>query len=550
MINPIKSFINSFKTPEILQNTVSSEPFHKLTASSRHNFATAGNTKRSGGESSQGLARYENHLILDHWALRQNTRVTLHDSLQARTILRRSNDTVIGNGLKPDPSPKFSTLGITREESERWAEDVKDRFDLWAKSKNSDLTGRNNFYQNQGFYQWQYERDGDVFVRLTYSDEPNLTNPLQISFIDPNQIRGDEFTFSSGPSAQNDGIIKDEHGKEIGYRIWVVDSSRLGHFKFIDIDTIDKKTGRHLIAHGFKPEWAGQSRGMPEIGHALQDFEDITTFDGATIKKAINGASLSFTVENDQQTPSDMGMSNINAGGGAGLTVTNEPSSSSPTPQNVGIDGVRHCALDEATITEPGTVNVFGAQQGDKLKAIPSMSPAENTGEYIDGKTKYLSSSVSMPFSIAVMSFPKSHSASRGELGMYADVIEIKKDDIASDFLDIIYISWLSEEIAAGRIQAPGFSDPLLRQAWSVINWIGKPLPDVDPLKTLQAKEKAIELCLTDFDREAVLHNGTSGKANRAKVTKQLEELPTDPFGNKETELQFGENIDEDETDE
>jgi len=547
--NPIKAFINRLKTSKIPQNTVSAEPFHKFTLSSRHNFATLGNTKRSGGKSRHGLARYENRLILDHWALRQNTRETVHDSLQARMILRRQNDTTTGNGLKPDPSPKFSVLGITREASEEWAENVKDRFDLWARSKNSDLTGINNFYQNQGFYQWQYDRDGDVFVRLTYSKDPSLLNPLQISFIDPNQIRGDEFTFSSGPSAQDDGFMKDENGKMEGIKVWIVDASRIGHFKFVDIDVIDKKTGRHLIAHGFKPEWAGQSRGMPEIGHALQDFEDITTFDVATIKKAINGASLGFTVKNMQQTPSDMDFSSINAGGGAGLVVTDDPGSSNPTPQNVGIDGVRHCELDEATLTEFG-VNLFSAQQGDELEAIPSLSPAENTGEYIDGKAKYLSASVSMPFSIATMSFPKSHSASRGELGMYADVIEIKKDDIASDFLDIIYIAWLSEEIAAGRIQAPGFSDPLLREAWSVINWIGKPLPDVDPLKTLQAKELALELGLTDFDREAVLHNGTSGQANREKVRKQLDELPTDPFGNKEVEMQFEENIDEDETEE
>jgi hypothetical protein len=46
----------------------------------------------------------------------------------------------------------------------------------------------------------------------------------------------------------------------------------------------------------------------------------------------------------------------------------------------------------------------------------------------------------------------------------------------------------------------------------------------------MSAKTKALNLCLTDLDRESVLYNGSSGKANRAKMTRQIKEMPTNPF--------------------
>ncbi len=544
----IKKIIDSFKTSKPTQNISSDNPIQKLTASSTgRNFLTAGNTRRSGGKSAQGLSRYQKHLVIDHWATRQNTRVTVHESTQARTILRRINDTIIGAGLTPDPSPLFNIIGITREEAKEWSDNLKERFKLWAESKDSDLAGHNNFNQNQGFYQWQFDRDGEPFVRFSYNDDPKLLSPLQISFIDPNQIRGDEFTTSLGPSTQDDGIIKDENGKTTGYKVWINDPESIGRFKFIEIDAFDKKTGRPLMIHGFKPEYPGQTRGIPEISYSLQEFEDITSFDVATGKKRIMEATLGMFVENKQQTPSDMGFSSINSGGRAGLPLVISEESAPATPQNLGLDRVSHCEIAEATVTEPGTVHAFSGQQGDEFKAIPSATPAEKTADYIDFKTKHLAAAQSIPITIALMQMSKSHSASRAEFGMYADVIEIKVDEIAADFLNIVWGAWVAEEIAAGRVQAPGFSDPIIRSAWLNINWIGNPLPDVDPLKTLQAKKLATEMGWSDLDKEAMLYNGSSGEANRAKLATQLPELVTDPFEIKAMEQQ--QEIIDDQTD-
>lgn len=501
-------------------------------------------TRMSGGKTRFGLSSYQDHLILNHYALRQNVRSLTHKSIQTRVILKRELDSVVGNGLRWDPTPDFDILGIDREEAEAWSENFKSGFDLWCKSKGSDLTGRNNFYQNTRFYGWQYGRDGDVFVRFTYSDDPNLLNPLQISFIDPNQIRGDEFTFSLGPMSQNDGIIKDKNAKETAYKVWITDPENPRRFKDVTIHAIDEKTGRPLMIHGFDPEWAGQSRGIPELAHAVQEFQDITSFQTNTIRKGIDGAGKTFIVQNEQQDPSDLNLSQLDDAA-AGPPDVKDPSSATPggAPTNLGVDGVTFRGLPELTTTEPNTM-ILGAAKGDKLEAISSNSPPENTNEFVDGVFSYLAASKSMPISVAKMIFGKSHSASRAELGMYETVREIKKDDIASDFLDLVIFAYASEEIAAGRLQAPGFADPRIRAAWLKGNWRMKPLPDVDPLKTVMTISLANELGLSDLDTDAKAYNGSDGKTNRTKLETQIDELPTDPFGMKKLAMEMIEKDD------
>ena len=51
-----------------------------------------------------------------------------------------------------------------------------------------------------------------------------------------------------------------------------------------------------------------------------------------------------------------------------------------------------------------------------------------------------------------------------------------------------IYEQWLSEAVAIGRIDAPGFfDDPAIRQAWCGCLWMGASMGHVDPLKEVNA---------------------------------------------------------------
>jgi capsid protein len=89
---------------------------------------------------------------------------------------------------------------------------------------------------------------------------------------------------------------------------------------------------------------------------------------------------------------------------------------------------------------------------------------------------------------------------------------------------------WLSEEIAAGRISAPGWADPRLRAAWLRHRWTGTSAPVIDPLKSINAAKIAAEIGATTLEDIATEYSGASGKANRAKLAQEFRELPPAPW--------------------
>ena len=399
------------------------------------------------------------------------------------------------------------------------------RFHMWANSKKSDRSGINTYYQNQRLYQLFKQRDGEIFVRLYYNREKDLFNPLQIEFIDPNQIRGAEFTSTYIQTGIDDGIIRDGSGRETGYKIWNYDA-QTGKYTETTIPAIGEKSGRIFMLHGYNPEYAGQGRGYSPLSHILHEFEKITDFRISVIQKAINQASFIGAIENEEKDPS-----NPLAGRVAGPI---REYGSYPTPdstaQNVTPDSTQPVinwdAMPEATITQPGSVLIGNLRRGDKIKYLQDTSPSQNFDAFIGSFFSSIAASTGWSIETVLKKFNNNYSASRATLILCWRVANIQRLEQNSDFDNPIYEMWLSEEIAAGRISAPGFSDPLLKAAWLNCEWSGVSMPNIDPAKTFAADLGYAQIGAHTLDDIARSHNGSSGKANRAKLKRQWEELP------------------------
>lgn len=487
----------------------------------------AGNSYGNGAKYNGGLSSSRLVNIHDHLSIRQNVRDAMYDSNVARGIVERYADSVVDVGLKLKPTPMTEIIGITPEDGEQWAENVAQKFHLWASSKKSHRSRINNFYQNQRLYNIFQTRDNDIFTRLYYSREKDLSNPLQIDFLDPNQIRGYAYTSSYAQLGGDDGIIRDSGGRETGYKIWNY-NGLTGEYTESTIPAVGEKSGRLMMIHGFNPEYAGQGRGYSPLAHAIADFEKITDFSASTIQKAINQASFVMAVENDEKDPS-----NPVAGRVAGpLREYGTPSIVDTQPiQDATTPAINYQTMPEATITAPGSTGIFNLRRGDKLKYLQDTSPSSAYNVFLDSFCSYLCASTGMPLEILLMKFNANYSASRATLILFWRICQIKRDEMNADFNNPIYEMWLSEEIAAGRISAPGWSDPVIRDAWLCAEWAGAPMPSIDPLKSMQSAKLAVELGAETLDDVAREHNNSSGKANRAKIARQYEELPPPAWG-------------------
>ena len=489
----------------------------------------------SGGEKYPfGLSSSGSPVVLNHRLLRRNARSAYHDTPQAKALVDRWADTVADIGLMLEAAPKADLLGIDVEQAEEWSKDIESRFDSFCRDKKQNRSETMTWYQSHRKYQIFQHRDNDMFVRLYYSPDKGLQNPLQFEFIDPDQIRGDAMTTSYGIQGYEDGIERDSRGREKSYKVWVQKKDKPFKYEDVTIKKIGPKSKRIFMLHGFDSVYAGQGRGFSKLAFALQEFENITDFSLAQIKKAINQSNTTMYVKPSKDNPASNPYQDILQSPGAGPTSTLFENPTGDEIAATGLPPVNYCPIPEATVGVPGSTGVFNLTEGEDLKPFTNTAPSDSFATFVDSFTSYLTAASGMPIEVLLMKFGSNYSASRASLILFWRIAQVWREEMAADYLNPVYFMWLSEEIAAGRIIAPGFSDPRMRAAWLNNRWIGSPMPNIDPMRTASADKLYAELGAHDLDRISRNLNGSDGSANRAKLARQYEELPNAPWNKKE----------------
>jgi lambda family phage portal protein len=542
---PKQGFLSKFMTWASgksinIPDTTPKQPTNYYSGSS-HRYS---GTRSTGSKYPGALSRRVEGVTFDHWSIRQNARDATFDNPQAASIVERFVDSVIDQGLRVEFTPKYKLLGISEEEAIQWAEDHEERFDLYMRSKQSHIAESLTGYQIQRQYARFQQRDNDIFVRFHYSKRSDLISPLQLGFLDPNQIRGDEFTSTYGPTQQDDGIIRDDNGKEKGYKVWRRDK-KSGGYKFVEIPATGPRSKRTMMIHGYDPLYAGQGRGLSRLYHALTEFEKLTDFSLAKIMNAINQSNYTMYVKPSQDNPASdptEGMPNSGPRGQRVVDSGEEPCSGSG---NI----VDYCTLPEATQDTPGSTAVFSLQEGEDLKFLENKVQGDDYQTFVSAFTSYLSASMGMPIEVLLMKFNANYSASRASLVMFWRICKIWRQETDADLMTPWIQSWLSEEIAAGRTQAPGWSDPRLKAAWMCHNLIGAPMPNIDPAKEAKAHKEMLDISATTQERISRETNGTSAKDNIAINKRAFKQTPVGPWNSSNNVTEEPEEEEEQEND-
>jgi len=474
-----------------------------------------GGARWPGGLSGSGKA-----LIIEHRTTRRNARNAMQDSSPCRAIVERLADTVADAGLRLELTPDYELLGITQEEADQQARLIEKRFDLWARDKKQHRREQMNFYQAQQLWQLFKQRDNDIFSRLYYESERALQNPLQFDFIEPDSIWGDGATSTDGAYSWTDGIETDDRGREIRYRVNVFDRKKL-EYKEVVIPTTGRRSKRKFILHGFSQEYVDQRRGYSKLAHAIQEFQDLTSFSSSVIRKALNQATLFGFVEPSKDEDAINPFENILTDSGVvpvedTLSAENTSTTASTTA-SAETAKISCYKVPEATVTQPGGMFVGNLPKGTTLKFPDLGAPADKFDSFIGSFAGYIAASMKVPLEVVLMKFGNNYSASRGTLLLFYRHVCQEREEMAADFLDPIVEMWAAEEIAAGRITLPGWSDPRMRAAWLRCNWVGALAPDIDPFKTSKAQRLDIETGLTNIEREARNKNGSNAAANIQK---------------------------------
>jgi capsid protein len=297
-----------------------------------------------------------------------------------------------------------------------------------------------------------------------------------------------------------------------------------------------------MMTHGFEPQFPGQTRGFSALGVSIHDLVILSVMALAESEKAINQSNIAFTVKSASDEPAQdpfAGIPSVGAGFGPAVAAFGDNPVPPPGAQNVTEESLQpvYTPVPHTDVTHPGGVGVFNLPGKQELVPFQNTAPGTAFNAFVDAQVAYIAAALGQSVETVLMKFSNNYSASRATLILCWRIALQRRYNLSCYHLDPIYEMWLSEEIAAGRVSAPGWADPRMRAAWMRHRWQGTGLPVMDPTKTAQAAKMALELGLTTMEDEAIEYNGSSAKANRAKLRQEFSELPQAPWLRKQEQV-------------
>ena len=483
------------------------------------------------GDKFSGALTYPSLWSNNHWELRRRARIAYWDSVQARQLVGRLDDTVVNDGLILEATPAWDILDPQKARSDEtrqsWTRDVETRFHLWARSKEADATARLTLYQLQGLVFHTRMVDGEIFAIFRYSPDPTRMSPLNIQLVDADMIQSPR-KIPEGVRIE-DGIELDASGREIAYHVLEV---KTGNTK--RIPKFGPKSRRIFMLHIGTPGMPGEVRAITPLASIIHELQKITDYTVAEIESAIINATIAAWIE-----PSEAADASDPFAG-----ITQRGTSSDKTAAG----DSRNTPPSDGFITKPGLM-IQTLKAGEKLQSYDTKRPNAQFETFVGAIKKGLAASWGIPLGVLDMAFANNYSASRGELLLFWNRVRVHRAELASDFNDPVYATWLGEEVRVTRILAPGFNVPIIHAAWLNADWIGISPPAMDPLKEANAAAKRIKEGLTTRTAEARAWNGSEFSENAERLKGENEALRDANAGDVEESGPFG-GVDSTTTDE
>lgn len=188
----------------------------------------------------------------------------------------------------------------------------------------------------------------------------------------------------------------------------------------------------------------------------------------------------------------------------------------------------------------PGAI--YSLPKGKKIQEINPLRNNSAFANFVETMETVIGASMGIPKEVLVKKYESNYTAARGALLDFWREVRVRRTAFVESFCQPIYEQWLSEAIATGRIDAPGFfDDPAVRQAWCGCMWMGASMGHVDPLKEANAATVRIANNMTTQEQEASEYNGNDWLSNvrqRRKELSALKETKTDGKTKKPKETQ------------
>ncbi|WP_263418680.1 phage portal protein [Terriglobus albidus] len=453
-------------------------------------------------------ARYDRRAIRDWYVANGSADAdTLHDLhiLRVRCRdLRRNNAIaggaidnlvrdVVGTGLSVHPKPDFKALGMNEDEASTWAEKTSREFELWAGSKDCDITRTENFYQQQKLAMRSTLESGDTFILLPSVAVPGGLYKTRIQIIEADRVdspNGEGVPVSYQASADSTatesspifgGVECDANGAPVAYIIYDEHPGALGYTgnrnKWKRYAAFGTRTGRRTVLHLFNRERPDQKRGVPYLATIVELLKQLGRYTDAEIMAAV--VTSMYTVFIESEAPQHQ------------VSEPSKPGKANDIELGAGL------------------INVLAP--GEKVSFPNAMRPNAAFDPFVLAILRQIGMRLGIPYEVLIKHFTASYSAARAALLEFWKLVKDFRNFLATNFCEPVYETWLDEAVALGVISAPGyFTDARIRKAYQRCECVGDAPGQIDPVKETEASKLKVSEGFSTIEREAMKLEGVS----------------------------------------
>ena len=411
--------------------------------------------------------------------LRERNRDAYYGVPIATGALKTMRTNVVGPGIAMKAKIDHVFLNISEEKAREIESCIEREFSLWASSDGCDLERVNNFYGLQQLVFLNWLMSGDVFVLLPTTERVNMPYDLRVQLVEADFV-------CDPPDKRNrdivGGVELDRRGEVVAYHIVnkhpLAESNTPSKERWRRVKAFGDITGRPIVIRIGNTERIGQRRGIPFLSPVIEALKLISRYTEAEIMAAVVNGVYAIFIEKEG--------------------TSSDPPIGSVIPLEQQIDPGNEKTIEVA----PGAI--IDLNDGEKMKEFSPGRPNANFDGFVTAILRQIGAALEIPYEVLVHSFNNSYSAARASLLELLKTVKMYRKLFVDSFCQPIYQEWLAEAVAKGRVSAPGFfSDPAIRQAYSIANWYGPSQGSLNPTLDVAASVMKIENGFSTGSQEA-----------------------------------------------
>ncbi len=414
---------------------------------------------------------------------------------------------VVGWGIKPKPKIDSELLKMTDEARDEWERNTLREWQLWAESPMCDAERQQNFYGLQELAFLSMLVSGDCFGLFGMKENKRTPYQTTIRILEADRVGTPESNGESNVTELDnggriiDGVEVDKEGAVVRYYITnrhPLAESNSTELEYVPIDAFGKDTGYPNILHVMTHERPEQRRGVPFVAACIEYLKQFDRYLTAELAAQVVSSMLTAFIINDAD----------------GASVGLEDS----------VDEDEKVTDNELNLElRPGAI--YDLPPGKNIQTVNPLRQNTAFEGFVSTFETLIGSGQNIPKEVLIHKYDSNYTASRSALLDFWKTVRVYRAKFNQLFNQQVWEMWLSEAVAIGRVEAPGFfDDPAIRRAWCGCMWNGVTMGHVDPRKEVEAAILRIQHNLSTEEQEAAEYNGNDWSEVIRQRKKEVEE--------------------------